>query len=280
MIWSIKKFLSAKCQVLRSRKGFTLLELVIFTAIFSVTIMAFISVLISITRTQVRQTAVTEVNQQSQFVLQAVQYYVERSSLIDLADNATTTSVTLRMPSAAEDPTLLYASGTQIFSQVGGDPPQALTSPRVLVSDFVMTKHANAPGKESLSVGLTISYNTSNVQQQFAQALQSAVSRVNAATFDSGVYPVDPNSVNNKIGASGSAWKSINDIITFNGTANVGIGLGAPPSSGFQGLQVHNGDVYVDTNTNGFVGKDSGGTCHRLTFLTNGQTTSSVVTCY
>src|SRR5512140_846673 len=81
----------------RKRKAFTLVELVIFTAIFTVTIIAFISVLISITRTQVRQTSVAEVNQQSQFILQAVQYYVERSSLIETPANVATTSVKLRM---------------------------------------------------------------------------------------------------------------------------------------------------------------------------------------
>lgn len=225
----------------RRRDGFTLIEMVIFTAIFSVTIIAFISVLISITRTQVRQTAVTEVNQQSQFVLQALQYYTERSSLIEASTSDATTTVKLRMQTAAEDPTLIFASGTQIFSQVGADPAQALTSSKVTISNFSLAKRSNAPGKDSLAVSFSISYNTNNPQQQFSQALQSAVARVNAATFDSGIYPNADNSL--KLGATSQTWQSINDTIYFS-SGKVGIGANSPTQS----LEI-NGGLRLNTAT-------------------------------
>lgn len=238
MLKRLKKFLSSG-----KRSGFTLLEMVVFTAIFSVTIVAFIAVLVSITRTQVRQGAAAEVNTQSQYVLQAVQYYVERSSLIELSPDAATTSVKLRMSLAAEDPTLIFASGTAIYSQVGADPAQPLTSSKVSVSNINFIKHSNPPGKDTLAVNFTISYNTQNVQQSFSQALESAVSRVNAATFDTGVYPVTNGSGNNKIGAGGSLWNSINDSIYFSGS-NVGIGASSPT----QVLEV-NGGLRLNTAT-------------------------------
>ncbi len=261
-----------------ARRAFTLLELVIFTAIFSVTIIAFISVLISITRTQVRQTAVTEVNQQSQFVLQAVQYYVERSSVIDIADNTATTSATLRMPASIdgdasnEDPTLIFASGTQIFSKVGTNPAQALTSTRVLVSNFTMTKRSNAPAKDSLSVSFTISYNTANPQQQFIQSLTSSVARVNAASFDSNLTPVTNTQ---KIGTGSTYWQSINDALYFNGSyAGVGTGVtnyGSP-------FQVRGGDIFIDQSASGIILRN-GVNCWRLSVTSGGIATTTSATC-
>lgn len=253
---------------IKKREGFTLIEMVIFTAIFTVTIIAFISVLISITRTQVRQSAVAEVNQQSQFVLQALQYYVERSSLIE--STSTETSATLRMTNTLEDPTIIFASGTQIYSKVGADPAQALTSTKVTVSNFSMTKKVNAPGKDSLAVSFSISYNTTNPQQQFSQALQSAVARVNAATFDSGIFPNADNTL--KLGATSQTWQSINDAIYFSGSK---VGIGGTPGALFQ---VHGGDVYVDDSARGLI-LNSGSGCFRIKVNTSGNLTTSTVAC-
>lgn len=241
---SVKKILLSTFYFLFSkgkRSAFTLIEMVVFTAIFSVTIIAFISVLISITRTQVRQSAVSEVNQQSQFVLQALQYYVERSSVIETDSFSATTTIKLRMTNTLEDPTLVYASGTQIFSKVGADPAQALTSNKVTISNFSMAKKSNAPGKDSLAVSFSISYNTQNPQQQFAQALQSSVARVNAATFDSGVFPNADGTL--KLGATSQTWSSINDTIYFS-AGKVGVGVSGPT----QVLEV-NGGVRLNTAT-------------------------------
>ncbi len=254
----------------RKRSAFTLIEMVIFTAIFTVTIIAFISVLISITRTQVRQSAVSEVNQQSQFVLQALQYYVERSSLIETTSTEAGTSITLRMKSSFEDPTLIFASGTQIYSKVGTDPAQALTSDKVMVSNFSMTKKENAPGKDSLAVSFSISYNTTNPGQQFSQALQSAVARVNAATFDSGIFPNADNAL--KIGATSQSWQSINDAIYFSGSK---VGIGGTPGALFQ---VHGGDVYVDDSARGLI-LNSGSGCFRIKINTSGNLATSSIAC-
>jgi len=279
MLGWIKKLLHSKYSVLRSQKGFTLLELVIFTAIFSMTIIAFISVLVSITRTQVRQTAVTEVNQQSQFLLQAVQFYVERSSFINIAADVATTSVNLVMTADAETPTLIFASGTQIFSKVGSDPAQVLTSNRVSVTDFSMTKHSNPGGKDTLSVSFTIAYNTLNPQQNFIQTLSSAVARVNAATFDSDINP-DTNGTRN-VGSSNYFWSTVNGIIKFNTSNSNAIGIGiAPPSSGLTGIQVHDGDVYIDNASNGLVLRGDSTHCYRITVDAAGNIATSSATCY
>ena len=94
--------------------GFTILELLIFSAVLVLVMIGFITVLVSITKVHVRQTSSANVNQESQFLLQTIQYYVERSSMIDLAANTATSTLKLRMPASSTDPTYIYLSSSTV----------------------------------------------------------------------------------------------------------------------------------------------------------------------
>lgn len=257
-----------------NRQGFTLLELIVFVAIFSFTIVGFISILVSITRVQVKQGSSAEVSQQSQYVLQTLQYYVERSSLIEADVNMASSSVKLRMTATAEDPTLIFSSGTTLYIKVGSGDILPLTSQRVSVSGVTFTKKSNPPAKDSISIGFTISFNTQNIQQQFSQAFSSAVMRVSAATFDSNVNPNAGGTL--ILGDSSNYWKSINGTIYFNGQ-NVGISTGV--TSPNARLQVAGGDAYISDAGSGVILKSSSGSCYRLTVTDSGSATTTALTC-
>lgn len=257
-----------------SRQGFTLLELIVFVAIFSFTIVGFVSILVSITKVQVKQGSSAEVSQQSQYILQTLQYYVERSSLIEAETNTASSSIKLRMTADAEDPTLIFASGTGIYIKVGTGENLPLTSNRVSVSNMTFTKRSSAPAKDSVSIGFTISFNTQNLQQQFSQAFSSAVVRVNAATFDSNVNPNAGGTL--ILGDSSNYWKSINGTIYFNGQ-NVGISTGVTAPNAR--LQVAGGDVYTSDAGRGVILKSSSGSCYRLTVTDEGSATTTALAC-
>ena len=222
-------------------KGFTLLELVIFMAIFALISISFVAVLISILRVQNRETSLAEVNRQSQFVLTTIQRYIEESSLIEtqVSDTATSTLI-LRMASSTDysyspNPpplgtytfspspakTFIYLANNKIYLKEfqNGD-PQALTSDRVVVDQLDFKKHANPGGHDSVDIVLALHYNSPNIQKRFAQLLQTSVGRINAATFDSNIMP---SSTNLSIGSQGYPWNSINGIINFS-NGNVGVG--------------------------------------------------------
>ncbi len=224
-----------------SKNGFTIIELLVFAAIFAIVMIAFITILVSITRVQVRQTAAAEVNQQSEFLLQQIQYYVERSSLIELAQDTATTTLKLRMASAAEDPTLMYVSSSVVYLQRATGTAQALTSNKVNVTSLTFTNRSNAPGHDSVSVSFVVAYN-GGLGQRFSEALNTSIARVNAATFDSNLVP--SSTATYKLGVSGQIWNSINDLIYFSGS-NVGVGVGV--SSPGQTLEV-NGGVRLNTS--------------------------------
>ncbi|MBI5220627.1 MAG: hypothetical protein HY978_02185 [Candidatus Liptonbacteria bacterium] len=225
-----------------SRGGFTVVEIMLFAAIFAVISITFIAILTSVTRVQVRQTGAAEVSQQSQYLLQAIQRHVERSSLVELDAGVATTSLKLRMASSTEDPTYIYLTGTTLYlKQTDNGTPEPLTSDRVSVSGVSFTKYSQAPARDSVAIAFTVALNSSNPQQQYSQPFQTTIARVNAATFDSNMVPSSSNTY--KIGASSQLWQSINDVLYFSGS-NVGIGASGPT----QVLEV-NGGVRLNTGT-------------------------------
>ncbi len=203
------------------KKGFTLIELLVATAIFTLVVIAFIGIFVMVAGMQTRQTSAAAVNEESQFLLQKIQYYIELSSFVSTTQDLAVGTLILRMPSSTIDPTVISLSGGTVYLQQAGGTLQPLTSNKVVASGLSFTRRSNAPGHDAVNVSFTISYNTSNIKQAFVQALQTSVARVSAATFDSGVYPSV--SGNGALGSQSQAWTSLNNIINFNGT-NVGIG--------------------------------------------------------
>jgi type II secretory pathway pseudopilin PulG len=224
----------------RSRGGFTLVELLVFVAIFAGISIAFVAILVSVAGVQTKQFSAAVVNQESQFVLQTIQRLVEGASLIEMPKDLSTSNLKLRMPGSAKDPTYVYlSSGTIYLKETEGGVPEPLTSSRVTVPSLTFTKRANTSGKDAVSVTFLIEYNTANLKQKFARSLRTSIARVSAATFDSDIRASSTNTY--KIGAGAAEWQSINNTIYFSGS-NVGIGVSSPG----QTLEV-NGGVRINT---------------------------------
>ncbi len=221
------------------KRGFTLIEVLVATAIFTIVIISFISIFVAVAGMQAHQMSAAVVDQQSQFLLQRIQYYVQNSSYVSTTADTAVSTLVLRMPSSTIDPTVISLAGGTVYIQQAGGTLQPLTSNKVTVSDLSFTRHQNPPGHDTVSVAFTINYNTSNIKQMFAQALQTSIARVSAATFDSGVYPSVSGS--GALGSASQAWTSVNGVIYFSGT-NVGINQSSPQ----QALEV-NGGIRLNT---------------------------------
>ncbi len=254
-----------------SRAGFTLLETLVFIGIFSVAIVAFMGIFVSTSRVLVRQSGAAEVTSQSQFLLQNLQYYIERSSNVDMAAGTATTTLRLRMPDSAQDPAVFQLSGNAVTLTVAGGAASVLTTNKVRVADLSFTKRANARAHDAVAVAFTMEYNTDNLTRKFLQALHISVARVAAATFDSDLLPAN-GSLN--LGSDELGWSSINSLINF---SNNNVGIGIVPAAK---LQVSGGDIYIDTATRGLILKGpSGANCYRITVTDGGAIATSSVAC-
>ena len=206
-----------------NKKGFTLVEVLLSVAIFSVIIVAFIGMLVVILQIQAQSSSSQAVNQESQFLLQKMQYYVESASIINIPTSTVTSTLQFSVASSSLDPSYIkLSSGTVYLQQTGSGPLLALTSPKVTVSNLSFTRNANPPGHDAVSISFTMAYNTTNMAQAFSQLFQSTVEHVSAATFDTGVFT---SSGNLPLGTSGALWTPINGVINFSGS-NVGVGSG------------------------------------------------------
>lgn len=227
----------------KNRKaGFTLIEFLIFIAIFSVIMTVFLSVLISVSSIQIRSISSYEVNQQSQFLLSAIQRYVENSSLIEMPAGISTSTLKLRMPNSSEDPLYIYLSNNTVYLKLtDSGSSQALTTSKVKVTSLNFLKKSNPPAKDSVSVSFVMEYNTENIKQKFVRSLATSIARVSAATFDSDIRASTTNFY--KIGVQFGEWQSINNTIYFSGS-NVGIGISSPQMN----LEV-NGGLRLNTSS-------------------------------
>jgi len=166
---------------MKVRRGFTIIELLIFAAIFSSIMAGLITVLITMTRVQSRQSSATDVETQGQFLLQQFQYYIQTARLVDMVQDAAAGTLKLRELTLAPDPTFVtLATGTVYLQQGLGGALQPLTSNKVTVSNLSFIRHYNlnssstAYGVDSASYSFTVSANTSNTTQQYFQKFQSS----------------------------------------------------------------------------------------------------------
>ncbi len=241
-------------------RAFTIVELLLYAAIFAAVMVVAVGTFVTITRVQTSQTAAAEVQAQSQFLLQQIQFQVQQSSLIQMSPDTSSTTLELRMAASSSDPTYftVSASGT-VYLQQGSGALQALTSPKVAVTNLSFTKRSNPPAHDTVSVAFTMTYNPSNPLQAFSELFQTSVARVSAATFDSSVYP-SSTAENFTLGNQTNMWTSLNGIINFvNGSTNVGIGTTAPAAK----LQVSGGGILLD-NGQYIQGYDVEGTIRNM----------------
>ena len=199
------------------RKGFSLAEVMIYTALVGVAGVFLNQTLLSVLKLQNSQDASTEVNQQIDFVLKNIQEQVRNSSEIDTDANVATTTLKLRMADPALDPTTIYTSGTTIYMKKGTASPLALTNDKVNADQLQFTKITAYPGHDSVQTNLSLSYNTTNTQSAFTKTITSAVARVNAATFDADIVPGTDNTYS--VGQTSARWQNL----LLSGGAGIGV---------------------------------------------------------
>src|SRR3989344_2498551 len=114
----ISKYFS---RLINRRSGFTLVELLVYTGIFTVSSGLMVGVLNTVSRVQNREAANIEVTQQSQFVINTIKTTLSEASLIDIDPSTTVSSLKLRMPDPAKDPTYIYLENGIVFKKETDD---------------------------------------------------------------------------------------------------------------------------------------------------------------
>lgn len=267
----------------KGEKGYSLIELLVYVAIFAVSAVFLTAILLSVTRIQTRQNSVNEVNNQVSFVAGTVQQLVRDSSLIDMESGVATSTIRLRMASSTLDPTIIYASGTAVYlsegSVIPSSTPVVITNSNVTVNSFTATKYENPGGLSIIQLGITMTYNSPTPSAQLTRSLQTAIARVSAAQFDSAVYPTTASS-SLTLGTAVNPWYTgyFNNNVSIGGQyGQIGLGVDFSPST--NALIKAAGNIGFSDSAYGVILKSAGGTCFLLGISNSGAIATSTATC-
>ncbi len=266
------------------RGGFTLIEVLIYAVIFSISAVFLVNILTSVTQTEVRQNSMNNVSQQVTFVANTIQRLVRQSSLIQNPSGVASTTLSLRMSSSTQDQTFIFtdASSTAIYLKTvdasgTASTTFALTDDAVTVGNFTVTKFEVPGGSAVVQVDLTLNYNTGVQRAKVARTWRGAISRVSAATFDSSLVPNAAGTFD--LGGSSAAWNNGFFAGNVNITGKLGIGTTPTDLTGTAAAIKIIGDAGFTTSTYGVILMSPGGTCFRIGVSNSGAFTTSTATC-
>ncbi|MDD5060968.1 MAG: LamG domain-containing protein [Candidatus Marinimicrobia bacterium] len=236
-----------KYQSVSNKDGYTLIELLVYTAVFAAAVGVFSGVLITFTRVGTQTSADAELTQQLSFIQDTIQRFVRESANIENPAGVASSTLILRMASPASDPTIISSDENGIYLKQGTGETLAITNNQVKVSEFEATKYENPGGHATVRINLALTYNSESPYQKITRALKFAIGRVSAATFDDSLVPNTDNSFSLGI-ASTNRWKDIN----ISNLLNLGQ-LITDPVAGAQ-----NGSIYYNTASSSFRGYANG----------------------
>jgi len=253
---------------MNDKRGFSLVELLVYIGVFGVASVFLIGILLTITKIQTRQVSINAINQQLVFVSNTVRNLIQESSLVEIPTGTATTSLTLRMASSSRDSTLIFSSGTAIYLTEGTSTAITLTDSNINVDNFKVTKYEGVGGTSLVQIDMTFTYNSSSTAVPFGKSLRTGVSRISAATFDASVLPNADGTLD--LGSATYRWQNG----YFSG--NVGIGVTAPTSVVKLNLL---GSLGFTSSTYGVILKSLNGTCYLLGVSNAGAITTSTADC-
>lgn len=142
------------------QKGFTLLELLLYVSVASILLVGVVSFLIVLQTARVKQTTISEVEQQGQQVMEYITQTIRNAEGVTSPTAGTDDSaLTLDVVAAASDPTVIALSGGRLQVSEGAAPTTSyLTSDHVTISDLTFSNSAISGTRDSITVSFTLSY--------------------------------------------------------------------------------------------------------------------------
>jgi type II secretory pathway pseudopilin PulG len=125
---------------MRPKSGFTLIEILIYTAIMGSILVStvFITRAMYDTRARIRSSVILEENMR--FALARIMTEVREADGVTEPASSTGTALTITRDDPAHDPTVITSAGGVITMSKGGSPAAALTSSEVEITSLVFTR--------------------------------------------------------------------------------------------------------------------------------------------
>ncbi len=159
------------------KKGFTLIEVLIYITIIGVVVSGFIAFTLSISNSRSKNYVMQEVQANSRVALGLISQKIRLAEdVITPSEGNSTSTLILDMP--APDPNLTFSITNGILGITEGvGNPTPITSGEVNVSNLSFTNWAIAGERDNIRVEMTVEYkNPSSKEYEYSQNLQTSVS--------------------------------------------------------------------------------------------------------
>jgi len=164
------------------KKGFTLIETLIYVGIIGLVITSFIGFAVSISSTKSKVYVTQEVQANARMALNLITQKILSANGVNIGASTFDTDpgvLSLSMADGDKNPTIISLSQNNGVLQIteGTADPVNITSNKVLITNLVFTNLTSTSDKENIKIELTAEYITTNdVVYQYSQNLQTAVS--------------------------------------------------------------------------------------------------------
>lgn len=162
-----------------NQQGFTLLELLLYTSMMGIIVLA-VSFVFQITlASRVKNQTIAEVEQQGIQAVQMISQSVRNAtSITSPAQNISDSQLTIVVPAGANSPTIFSLSGGAIQMKEGVATAIPLTNTKVTVSSltFVNSSRASTPGSVRFQFTITYINNSGRNEYDFTKTFYGTAS--------------------------------------------------------------------------------------------------------
>ena len=159
------------------KKGFTLIEVLIYITIIGVVVSGFIAFALSINQSRAKTYVVQEVQANTRTALGLISQKIRLAEdVVTPSEGNSTSTLILDMPDPDANLTFSVTDGVLGIAEGLGD-PTAITSDEVNVSSLSLTNWAITGERDNIRVEMTIEYkNPSSKEYECSQSSQTSVS--------------------------------------------------------------------------------------------------------
>ena len=156
-----------------NQQGFTLLELLIYVAIFSTIIGAIVGLAVLASGQKVSSQVTADINYQGEAAMALITQTVHQATSITTpAAGSSSSSLTLAMPTSAANPTVFstYNDGSTNRLQINEGSPAVqnkLTNAHANVTNLTFTNRSLTGAKGSVLIQFTITYKSTSTSAEF-----------------------------------------------------------------------------------------------------------------
>ena len=170
-------------RIIKNKKGFTLIETIIYVGIIGLILSGFISFSVVIADSRNKNYVTQEVQANFRSAFDLITKKIKEADSINVGAstfNSDPGVLSLAMDDAGENPTIINLSQDDGVLQIkeGSSEPVAIVSDEIRVTNLVFTNLSTASPRENVRIELTLEFNNqaSDVEFNYSESFQTAVS--------------------------------------------------------------------------------------------------------